>query len=136
MWGGSVALAYALQGIASSLALCAAAWTWRSACDQAALLVIAALLASPHVLDYDLVMLAVAIAFFVRHGMNHGFHELEISVLAAIWAMPMLSRTIAASTGLPLGLLGLLVFFVVAFRRVLLHDLCPTATAMRHVSVI
>jgi hypothetical protein len=35
------------------------------------------------VLDYDLFVLAVAIAFFVRHGLQHGFRNYEISLLAA-----------------------------------------------------
>jgi hypothetical protein len=45
----------------------------------------AALLATPYVLDYDLVVLAVAIAFFARHGLQHSFRNYEISLLAAAW---------------------------------------------------
>jgi hypothetical protein len=47
------------------------------------------------VLDYDLVVLAIAIAFFARHGLNRGFRGYEISVLAAAWAVPLLTRSIA-----------------------------------------
>ena len=64
------------------------------------------LLATPYVLDYDLVMLAVAIAFFARHGLRHGFRDFEISLLAAVWIVPLLSRSIAGATYIPLGLLG------------------------------
>ena len=47
------------------------------------------------VLDYDLVVLAVAIAYFARHGLRHGFCDFEISLLAAAWIGPLLSRSIA-----------------------------------------
>jgi alpha-1,2-mannosyltransferase len=120
MWGGSVPFAYALQGITSAAAICGTAWIWRSPCDRdlkAALLIIATLLASPHVLDYDLVVLAVAIAFMVRHGINHGFRDYEISLLAAAWIVPLLSRTVAGITGIPLGLLMLLTLYVFTLRR-------------------
>ena len=46
-------------------------------------------------------MLAVAIAFFVRHGISYGFRSFEISVLAAAWIVPLLSRGIAGVTGIP-----------------------------------
>src|SRR5260370_1360217 len=61
MWGGGISLAYMVQGAASVVAVCSVAWIWRSSRDRdlkAALLTAAALLASPHVLDYDLMILA------------------------------------------------------------------------------
>ena len=119
MWGGGVPLAYAVQGVISVAVACGTAWTWRSACSydlKAALLVVATLLASPHVLDYDLVVLAVAIAFFVRHGLRHGFGSFEISLLAAAWMVPLLSRGVAGATGIPLGLLVLLALYLFTLR--------------------
>ncbi|WP_213738183.1 glycosyltransferase family 87 protein [Bradyrhizobium sp. dw_411] len=120
MWGGGIPFAYAIQGIVSIAVVCGTAWIWSSACNRdlkSALLAVATLLASPHVLDYDLVVLAVAIAFFVRHGIGHGFRDFEISVLAAAWIVPLLSRGIAGITGIPLGLLVLLALYVVTLRR-------------------
>lgn len=68
MWGGAVPLAYAAQG-AIMLALAAGlAWLWRSPAAfalQAAALALAALLATPYSLDYDMMVLAPAIAFLV-----------------------------------------------------------------------
>jgi alpha-1,2-mannosyltransferase len=118
MWGGGIPLAYAVQGIVSIAVVCGTAWTWLSAGNRdlkSALLVVATLLASPHVLDYDLVV--VAIAFFVRHGITHGFRNFEISLLAAAWIVPLLSRGIAGVTGIPLGLLVLLALYVFILRR-------------------
>ena len=123
MWGASVPVAYAVQGVASAAVVCGTAWTWRSACNRdlkAALLVIATLLASPHVLDYDLVILALAIAFTVSAGFAGGFRDYEISLLAAAWIVPLLSRGIAGVTGIPLGLLVLLAFYVLTLRRAVL----------------
>jgi len=120
VWGGSVPLAYAVQGATSAAVVCGTAWIWRSACGndlKAALLVVATLLASPHVLDYDLVMLALAIAFTVSAGVAAGFRDYEISLLAAAWIVPLLSRSIAGVTGIPLGLLVLLAFYSLILRR-------------------
>jgi alpha-1,2-mannosyltransferase len=120
MWGGGIPLAYAVQGVASAAAVCGTAWVWRSSGDRdlkGALLIIATLLASPHVLDYDLMMLAPAIAFTVSAGIAGGFRDYEISVLAAAWIVPLLSRSIAGVTGIPLGLLVLLALYVVTLRR-------------------
>jgi len=72
-----------------------------------------------YVLDYDLVVLAVAIAFFACHGLSRGFHDYEISLLAAAWMVPLLSRGIAGVTGIPLGLLVMLAVYVFALRRAL-----------------
>ncbi|MEI9922353.1 MAG: glycosyltransferase family 87 protein [Bradyrhizobium sp.] len=120
MWGGGIPLAYLAQGIVSVAVVCGTAWTWLSAGNRdlkSALLVVATLLASPHVLDYDLVVLAVAMAFFVRYGMRTGFRSFEISLLAAAWIVPLLSRGIAGVTGIPLGLVVLLALYVCIVRR-------------------
>jgi hypothetical protein len=120
MWGAGVQLAYAVQ-IALALTLAASlAWLWRSDTAfelKAAGLATASLLATPYVLDYDLVVLAVAIAFFARHGLSEGFHDYEISLLAAAWIVPLLTRPVAGVTGVPLGLLVLLTFYGFTLRR-------------------
>jgi hypothetical protein len=123
MWGAGVQLAYALQ-IALALMLAASlAWLWHSDAAfelKAASLATASLLATPYVLDYDLVVLAVAIAFFARHGLSRGFRDFEISLLAAAWLVPLLTRGVAGVTGIPLGTLLLLTFYVLTLRRALL----------------
>jgi len=120
MWGAGVHSAYAIQ-IALALMLAASlAWLWQSNVVfelKASALATASLLATPYVLDYDLVVLAVAIVFFVRHGMNRGFHDYEISLLAAAWIVPLLSRAVAGVTGIPLGLLVLLALYVFIVQR-------------------
>jgi alpha-1,2-mannosyltransferase len=120
MWGGGIPFAYAVQGVASAAAVCGTAWVWRSSSDRdlkGATLIIATLLASPHVLDYDLMMFAPAIAFTVSAGIAGGFRDYEISVLAAAWIVPLLSRSIAGVIGIPLGLVVLLALYVFTMRR-------------------
>ena len=72
MWGAGVPLAYAAQiALALMLAACLA-WLWRSDAAfelKASALASGSLLATPYVLDYDLVVLAVAIAYLARHGL-------------------------------------------------------------------
>jgi Glycosyltransferase family 87 len=123
MWGAGVHTAYAVQIALALLLATGLAWLWHSDAAfelKAAGLTTASLLATPYVLDYDLVVLAVAIAFFARHGLSRGFRDFEISLLAAAWIVPLLSRGIAGVTGIPLGLLVLLTLYVFTLRRAVL----------------
>jgi hypothetical protein len=123
MWGATVHAAYAVQ-LALGLCLAASlAWLWRSDAAfelKAAALATGSLLATPYVLDYDLVVLAVAIAYLARYGLARGFRDFEISLLAAAWMVPLLSRGIAGATGIPLGLVVLSTLYVFTLRRAVL----------------
>ena len=118
--GAEVPTAYAIQG-ALALSLAASiAWLWHSNAAfelKAAALALGSLLATPYVLDYDLVVLAVAIAFFARHGLGRGFREYEISLCAAAFLVPLLSRAMAGATAIPLGLIVMLAFYGLVLRR-------------------
>ena len=120
MWGGGISLAYMAQGAASIAAVCSVAWIWRSSCDRdlkAALLIAATLLASPHVLDYDLMILAPAIAFIVSASFAGGFRNYEITLLAAVWVGPLLARGVAGAAGIPLGPIIVLTLYALIMRR-------------------
>ena len=135
MWGAGVQLAYAVQMMLAVLLAASLAWLWQSDAAfelKASALASGSLLATPYVLDYDLVVLAVAIAFFVRHGMERGFRSLEISLLAGAWIVPLLSRGIAGVTGIPLGLLVLLALYVFTLRRALLDRERVSVAAGHH----
>jgi hypothetical protein len=120
MWGAGVQLAYAAQiALALMLGFCLA-WLWRSDAAfelKASALASGSLLATPYVLDYDLMVLAVAIAYLARHGLRRGFESFEVSLLAAAWLVPLLSRGVAGFTGIPLGLTVLLLIFACTMRR-------------------
>jgi hypothetical protein len=114
MWGGSVPVAYAVQTVVTLAVAVALGWLWRSRADfalKAAALAIAALLATPYSLDYDLMVLAPAIAFLAAHGLAHGFRPYEASALAALWLMPLAARSVAEFTLIPLGVPLMLAVF-------------------------
>jgi hypothetical protein len=132
MWGATVHTAYAIQTALALVLAASIAWLWQSDAAfelKAAALATGSLLATPYVLDYDLVVLAVAIAYFTRHGLKCGFRGFEISLLAAAWIVPLLSRGIAGLTGMPLGLLVLLALHFFIVRRALRGDEAPAAAA-------
>jgi len=123
-FGANVPTAYAIQGALALFLAASIAWLWHSDAAfelKAAALALGSLLATPYVLDYDLVVLAVAIAFFARHGFSRGFRDYEISLLAAAWLVPLLSRGVAGATGIPLGLIVTLAFYGLVLRRAV-HD--------------
>ncbi len=131
MLGAGVGAAYAVQG-AVALAACAVlALAWRSrAVDvrlKAALLMAASLLTTPYCLDYDLMILGPALAFAVAFCLEKGFGPWEKTALVAVWAAPGLARVVAGATGVPLGFLATLGFFVLVAHRAL----APAAAARR-----
>ena len=133
MWGGGIGLAYVAQ---SALALAVAVslvWLWRSRAAmelKAAALACACLLATPYVLDYDLVVLAVAIVFLARHSLARGFRDYEISLLAFAWLVPLIARSTAGTVGLPLGFIAVASIYLLALRRAAV-DLATIGTRSR-----
>jgi alpha-1,2-mannosyltransferase len=122
MWNGSVPLAYAAQAVLASALAASLAWLWRGDAAfelKAAALATASLLATPYLLDYDLVVAGLAIAYLVRLGLARGFHSFEISLLAACSMVPLFSRGIAQITAVPLGLSALLLLYVAIMRDAL-----------------
>jgi hypothetical protein len=119
-WGADVRTAYAIQIALGVMLATTLAWLWHSDAAfelKASALATASLLATPYVLDYDLVVLAISIAFLARHGFKCGFHDYEISVLAAAFIVPLISRGLAGATGIPSGLIVMLVLYVSTLHR-------------------
>jgi alpha-1,2-mannosyltransferase len=130
MWGAPVPLAYAVQG-AVALALAAAlAWLWRSAAAfplKAAALCLGTILATPYSLDYDMMVLAPAIAFLAADGLARGFAPWEKTALAALWLVPLVARSVAAASLIPLGVPAMLAVFVMILRRAEFDPMRPMA---------
>ena len=120
MWGGGIPLAYAAQ-IAVTLAVAGGlAWLWRSRAAfpvKAAALAIGTVLATPYSLDYDLMLLAPAIAFLAADGMQRGFQPWQKSLLAARWLVPILARPAAQAALVPLAVPAMLAAFAWLLRR-------------------
>jgi hypothetical protein len=119
MWGGSVPAAYAVQGAATLAAMGAMLWLARAARPNVrnAAVCAAALLSTPYVLDYDLVVLSLGTAFLVADGLERGFLPWEKSLLALAWLAPLAARPLAEATFFPLGQLSLAAVLVLALRR-------------------
>jgi hypothetical protein len=119
LWGGSVELAYAVQG-AVTLALAGTlVWLWRSStpfAPKAAALCFAVLLATPFSLDYDMMVLAPAIAFLAMHGMARGFGPYVKTVLAALWLVPLITRPVTGAILIPLGVPAMLIAYGLSLR--------------------
>jgi alpha-1,2-mannosyltransferase len=120
MWGGGVPLAYAAQGAVTVALATALTWLWRSAAAyplKAGALIIGAILATPYSLDYDFVVLAPAIAFLAADGFARGFGPYEKTALALLWFMPLIARTVAEHTLVPLGVPAMLFVLILALRQ-------------------
>jgi len=101
-------------------AAAAVALLWRSAAAfelKAAGLLIATVIATPYVLDYDLVVLAPAIAFLATYGLRRGFAAYEASMLALLWVLPLAARPVAEATGVSLTPIALVAALILVLQR-------------------
>ena len=80
-------------------------------------MVAAALLASPFLLDYDLTLLAIPLAWSAREASRAGFAPGERIVLALAYVLPLFSRLAAGALGLPLAPLTIAAVFLYVLRR-------------------
>ncbi|MGE0563087.1 MAG: glycosyltransferase family 87 protein [Pseudolabrys sp.] len=123
MWGGGVTLAYVVQGIVAAAVAVTLARLWRGNAAfalKAAALLIGTLLATPYSLDYDLMLLAPAIALLAADAMQRGFAPWQKTLLAALWLMPLVARSAAETTMIPLAVPLLLAAFamILALARI------------------
>jgi Glycosyltransferase family 87 len=120
MWGGGIALAYVVQAAVTVTIAAALAWLWRSRAAyplKAAALLIGTLLATPYSLDYDLMLLAPAIGYLAYDGFARGFGAYEKTVLAALWIVPLVARSVPQATLIPLAVPIMLLTFAMLLRR-------------------
>jgi alpha-1,2-mannosyltransferase len=130
MWDAPIPLAYALQATLVACLGAALIWLWRSITAypvKAAALCIATILSTPFTFDYDMMVLAPAIAFFAADGLVRGFGPWERTALAALWLMPLVARSFAQLALIPLGVPVMLVTFILLLRRSTLHFAQPMA---------
>jgi hypothetical protein len=117
---GSVFAAYAAQAL-TAFAACALlvvlARIKVKPLTQGVALVCGALLATPFLLDYDLTLTAIPLAWLFNEGRRSGFLPWEKIVLLAAFVLPLVSRLAASSVGIPLGPPALAVLFLMVFRR-------------------
>jgi hypothetical protein len=66
---------------------------------KAAALAAGTLLVTPYLFLYDLMVLAIAVAFFVRVGLDEGFARHELPALGLVAALLMVYLLLGAPTG-------------------------------------
>jgi glycosyl transferase family 87 len=102
-FGGTEQLAWIFQLIMSAAVAVALALMWRNrTLDyslKAAGLAAGALLITPYLFLYDLMVLAIAVAFLVRLGLEEGFARHEMPGLGLIAALLMIYPLLGAPTG-------------------------------------
>jgi arabinofuranan 3-O-arabinosyltransferase len=116
-FGGPEYLAWALQWLISASIVAGMVWLWRSRATyelKAASLATGALLVTPYLFLYDMMVLAIPVGLLIRMGLASGFHRNELAWLASAAAL----LTAFPFTELPLGLGSSLIIAGLIVRRV------------------
>jgi len=102
-FGGTEQLAWIFQWIMSGAVALLLALMWRSRSVsyplKAASLAAGALLITPYLFLYDLMVLAIAVAFLVRVGLDQGFARHELPALGLVAVLLMIYPLLGAPTG-------------------------------------
>lgn len=107
-------------GVTLALAAAVAQASWRRDITPgiAALVLAGAPLATPFVLDYDMLLTAFPIAFLFARGRAEGFADWERITILAVFAGATFARPLAVSFGVPIMPWLLIALFVCVWRRV------------------
>jgi arabinofuranan 3-O-arabinosyltransferase len=101
-FGGTEQVAWIFQWIMSGTVAVLLALLWRGRISyplKAAALAAGTLLITPYLFLYDLMVLAIAVAFLVRIGLNQGFQRFEVPALGLVAALLMFYPLVGAPTG-------------------------------------
>jgi arabinofuranan 3-O-arabinosyltransferase len=114
--GGTEQLAWAFQWVLTASVAVVLALMWRSRVSysvKAAALAAGTLLTTPYLFIYDMMVLAVPVAFLIRIGLKHGFRPYELPALG--WALLLMVSF--AFWGEPVGLAATLIVAALVLRR-------------------
>jgi alpha-1,2-mannosyltransferase len=120
LWGASVAAAYAMQAAVGLFAAIAVVWIWLKPAAlpvQAAALATGTLLVIPYFADYDLVLLALPIAWLSWDAMHSAFLPWEKLTLLLAWLFPIAARMLSMFASLPLTPVVLALLMLAVVRR-------------------
>jgi Glycosyltransferase family 87 len=115
-FGGSEPLGWAFQWVLTASVAVVLALIWRSRVPytlKAAALAAGALLTTPYLFMYDMMVLAIPVAFLIRIGLKSGFRGYELPALGAVVAL----IGCYMFTGIPTGLGATLVVSALILRR-------------------
>ncbi len=117
--GLGIPVATVAQGLATIASALVVIRIWRKPGPRDiknAVLVVAGLLATPFALDYDLLLLALPIAWIAARALRDGARPFELSLLSALFLLPLIARPFASVTHLSLTPLVLAAFLAVIWR--------------------
>jgi arabinofuranan 3-O-arabinosyltransferase len=126
--GGSETLAWVVQAAVSLITAGAVALLWRSNTAheiKAAALGCGVALATPYLYAYDLVVLAVPLAFLFRLGRTHGFLRHELAGIGLVCLLVLIFPFVKA----PVGFAAALVIAALIARRALLPQNCDVGAS-------
>ena len=129
--GGSEPLAWSVQIVVALIAAGAITVLWRSRATyeiKAAALATGALLATPHLLTYDLVILAVPLAFLFRLGRAGRFPTYEMAGMGLACLLIMIFPFVKA----PVGLAAILVVAALIMNRALAPHHAASSRMIRY----
>lgn len=118
-FGAAPSPAYVAQGLFAAAVAAALLALWRSAADtrlKMAGLIVASIAITPYTLDYDLLILAPAIALLASCALETGARPYEKTALGLAWIAPV-TMPAAMALKIPLGLLALVALFAVILAR-------------------
>lgn len=118
--GGGIGLAYVVHGLAAVAVLVLTMWAWRRAGSfelKIALGVVAALLVSPYLFDYDLAVAALALGLLARDGFARGWLPGMKPAIVALWLAPAVLSFVAEATHAQLQPVVLLAVWALTWRR-------------------
>jgi hypothetical protein len=133
-YGGGEALAWAFHWVLTATVAVVLVVMWRSRVNyalKAAALATGTLLVTPYLFMYDMMVLAIPVAFLVRTGLKTGFRRHELPALACAAAMILSFIFLGAPLGLGATLIvaTLIMGRVGLWRREAAPSLMPAASA-------
>jgi arabinofuranan 3-O-arabinosyltransferase len=115
-FGGTEPLAWAFQWVLTASVAVVLALMWRSRINytlKAAALAVGTLLTTPYLFIYDMMVLAVPVAFLLRIGFKEGFRRYELPALGCALVLAL----VFTFTGAPVGLGITLIAAALVLRR-------------------
>jgi hypothetical protein len=107
-FGGAEQLAWAFQWVLTASVATALVLMWRSRVPytlKAAALALGTLLTTPYLFMYDMMVLAIPVAFLVRTGLKSGFRAYELPALGCALALFLTFTFTGEPTGLAINLI-------------------------------
>ena len=122
--GIGVSAAYVGHGLVASAAAAITLWVWARVPGsriRLAVLIAAIPLIPPYLWDYDLMILAPAVALMVCMALESGWLKGEMLAVFFVWLFPVFATVLSIFIGIQFGFITPLILLIAAFRRSIHH---------------